>query len=123
HLSTLQRPPRSTLFPYTTLFRSLVVFTEGHFSAFAGAVALAIMMIPMVARTTEQMLLLVPQAVREAAFGLGIPQWRTTISITLVTARAGALTGIMLAFAGIAGETASLSVTAVGSGFWSFGAF
>jgi len=100
----------------------LVVFTEGHFSAFAGAVALAIMMIPMVARTTEQMLLLVPQAVREAAFGLGIPQWRTTISITLATARAGILTGIMLAFARIAGETAPLMFTALGNQFWSFSA-
>src|SRR5207249_1047426 len=120
HLSTLQRPPRSTLFPYTTLFRSLVVFTEGHFSAFAGGVALAIMMVPMVARTTEEMLLLVPQAVREAAFGLGIPQWRTTISITLASARAGILTGIMLAFARVAGETAPLMFTALGNQFWSF---
>jgi phosphate transport system permease protein len=100
----------------------LVVFTQGHFSAFAGAVALAIMMVPMVARTTEQMLLLVPQAVREAAFGLGIPQWRTTISITLATARAGILTGIMLAFARIAGETAPLMFTALGNQFWSFSA-
>jgi phosphate transport system permease protein len=98
----------------------LVVFTEGHFSAFAGGVALAIMMVPMVARTTEEMLLLVPQAVREAAFGLGIPQWRTTISITLATARAGILTGIMLAFARVAGETAPLMFTALGNQFWSF---
>jgi phosphate transport system permease protein len=98
----------------------LVVFTQGHFSAFAGGVALAIMMVPMVARTTEEMLLLVPQAVREAAFGLGIPQWRTTISITLATARAGILTGIMLAFARVAGETAPLMFTALGNQFWSF---
>ncbi|HEY4054707.1 MAG TPA: phosphate ABC transporter permease PstA [Terriglobales bacterium] len=98
----------------------LVVFTQGHFSAFAGSVALAIMMVPMVARTTEEMLLLVPQAVREAAFGLGIPQWRTTISITLATARAGILTGIMLAFARVAGETAPLMFTALGNQFWSF---
>src|SRR5436190_10384397 len=100
----------------------LVVFTQGHFSAFAGGVALAIMMVPMVARTTEQMLLLVPQAVREAAFGLGIPQWRTTISITLATARAGILTGIMLAFARVAGETAPLMFTAFGNQFWSYSA-
>ena len=100
----------------------LVVFRQGHFSAFAGSVALAIMMVPMVARTTEEMLLLVPQAVREAAFGLGIPQWRTTISITLATARAGILTGIMLAFARIAGETAPLMFTALGNQFWSFSA-
>lgn len=98
----------------------LVVFRQGHFSAFAGSVALAIMMVPMVARTTEEMLLLVPQQVREAAFGLGIPQWRTTISITLATARAGILTGIMLAFARIAGETAPLMFTALGNQFWSF---
>jgi phosphate transport system permease protein len=98
---------------------SLVVFTQGHFSAFAGGVALAIMMVPIVARTTEEMLLLVPQAVREAAFGLGVPQWRTTISITLATARAGILTGIMLAFARIAGETAPLMFTALGNQFWS----
>ena len=83
-------------------------------------VALAIMMVPMVARTTEAMLLLVPQSVREAAFGLGIPQWRTTISIIVVRrARAGILTGIMLAFARIAGETAPLMFTALGNQFWS----
>jgi phosphate transport system permease protein len=101
---------------------ALVVHRQGHFSAFAGAVALAIMMVPTVARTTEEMLLLVPQTVREAAFGLGIPQWRTTISITLATARAGILTGIMLAFARIAGETAPLMFTALGNQFWSFSA-
>jgi phosphate transport system permease protein len=98
----------------------LVVFRQGHFSAFAGSVALAIMMVPMVARTSEEMLRLVPQQVREAAFGLGIPQWRTTVSITLATARAGILTGIMLAFARIAGETAPLMFTALGNQFWSF---
>jgi len=98
----------------------LVVFRQGHFSAFAGSVALAIMMVPMVARTSEEMLRLVPQQVREAAFGLGIPQWRTTISITLATARAGILTGIMLAFARIAGETAPLMFTALGNQFWSY---
>ena len=100
----------------------LVVFEQGHFSAFAGGVALAIMMVPIVARTTEEMLLLVPQSVREAAFGLGVPQWRTTVSITLATARAGILTGIMLAFARIAGETAPLMFTALGNQFWSFSA-
>ena len=100
----------------------LVVKPQRHFSAFAGGVALAIMMVPTVARTTEEMLRLVPQQVREAAFGLGIPQWRTTISITLATARAGILTGIMLAFARIAGETAPLMFTALGNQFWSFSA-
>jgi phosphate transport system permease protein len=96
----------------------LVVVQQKHFSAFAGGVALAIMMIPTVTRATEEMLLLVPQSVREAAFGLGIPQWRTTVSITLPSARAGILTGVMLAFARIAGETAPLLFTAFGNQFW-----
>jgi phosphate transport system permease protein len=96
----------------------LVVYEQGHFSALAGGVALAIMMIPILARTTEEMLRLVPTAVREAAFGLGIPQWRTTVSITLATARAGIITGIMLAFARVAGETAPLLFTALGNQFW-----
>lgn len=100
----------------------LVVIPQRHFSAFAGGVALAMMMVPTVARTTEEMLLLVPHAVREAAFGLGVPQWRTTISITLATARAGIITGIMLAFARVAGETAPLMFTAFGNQFWSFSA-
>ena len=64
----------------------LVVMRQKHFSALAGGVALAIMMIPTIARTTEQMLLLVPQAIREAAYGLGVSRWRTTLSITLRTA-------------------------------------
>jgi len=97
----------------------LVVFEQKHFSAFAGGVALAMMMVPTVARTTEEMLLLVPQPVREAALGLGIPQWRTTISITLATAKAGIITGVMLAFARVAGETAPLLFTAFGNQFWS----
>ncbi|HTM38321.1 MAG TPA: phosphate ABC transporter permease PstA [Terriglobales bacterium] len=97
---------------------SLVVVQQRHFSAFAGGVALAIMMIPTVCRATEEMLLLVPQAVREAAFGLGIPQWRTTLSIILPTARAGIVTGVMLAFARVAGETAPLLFTAFGNQFW-----
>ena len=99
---------------------SLVVLTQRHFSALSGGVALGIMMVPIITRTTEQMLLLVPQAVREAALGLGISQWRTTISITLATARAGIITGIMLAFARVAGETAPLLFTAFGNQFWSF---
>ena len=97
----------------------LVVVHQRHFSAFAGGVALAIMMVPTVARATEEMLLLVPQPVREAALGLGIPQWRTTLSITLATARAGIITAVMLAFARVAGETAPLLFTAFGNQFWS----
>jgi phosphate transport system permease protein len=83
-----------------------------------GGVALAIMMIPTITRTTEEMLLLVPQALREAAYGLGIPRWRTTLSITLRTATSGVITGIMLAFARVAGETAPLLFTAFGNQFW-----
>jgi phosphate transport system permease protein len=97
---------------------SIVVLTQKHFSALAGGVALAIMMIPTITRTTEEMLLLVPQALREAAYGLGIPRWRTTLSITLRTATSGVITGIMLAFARVAGETAPLLFTAFGNQFW-----
>jgi phosphate transport system permease protein len=98
----------------------LVVLRQGHFSALAGGVALAIMMVPTIARTTEQMLLLVPQAIREAAYGLGIPRWRTTLSITLRTATSGVITGVMLAFARVAGETAPLLFTAFGNQFWNW---
>src|SRR5208282_1579631 len=87
---------------------AIVVLTQGHFSALAGGVALAIMMIPTITRTTEEMLLLVPNAVREAAYGLGVSRWRTTLSITLRTATSGVITGVMLAFARVAGETAPL---------------
>jgi phosphate transport system permease protein len=96
----------------------LVVVRQKHFSAFAGGVALAIMMVPTIARTTEQMLLLVPQAIREAAYGLGVSRWRTTLSITLRTATSGVITGVMLAFARVAGETAPLLFTALGNQFW-----
>src|SRR5271167_1287665 len=96
----------------------LVVMRQKHFSALAGGVALAIMMIPTIARTTEQMLLLVPQAIREAAYGLGVSRWRTTLSITLRTATSGVITGVMLAFARVAGETAPLLFTAFGNQFW-----
>ena len=97
---------------------AIVVLSQKHFSALAGGVALAIMMIPTISRTTEEMLLLVPQALREAAYGLGIPRWRTTLSITLRTAASGVITGIMLAFARVAGETAPLLFTAFGNQFW-----
>jgi phosphate transport system permease protein len=97
---------------------AIVVLRQRHFSALAGGVALAIMMVPTIARTTEQMLLLVPQAIREAAYGLGVPRWRTTLSITLRTATSGVITGVMLAFARVAGETAPLLFTAFGNQFW-----
>lgn len=97
------------------------ILVRGHgFSALAGGVALAIMMVPTISRTTEEMLLLVPTALREAAYGLGVPRWRTTLSITLRTATSGVITGIMLAFARIAGETAPLLFTAFGNTFWNW---
>lgn len=89
------------------------------FTAFAGGIALAIMMIPTVTRTTEEMLLTVPHAIREAALGLGVPKWRTAISVSLRTASPGIITGCMLAFARVAGETAPLLFTAFGNEFWS----
>jgi phosphate transport system permease protein len=98
---------------------AIVVLPQGHFSALAGGTALAIMMVPTISRTTEEMLLLVPQALREAAYGLGIPRWRTTLSIVLRTATSGVITGIMLAFARVAGETAPLLFTALGNTYWS----
>jgi phosphate transport system permease protein len=90
-----------------------------HFSAFAGGVALAIMMVPTITRTTEEMLATVPHAIREAALGLGVPKWRTAVSVSLRTASPGIITGCMLAFARVAGETAPLLFTAFGNQFWS----
>ena len=90
-----------------------------HFSSVAGGVALAIMMIPTITRTTEEMLATVPHAIREAALGLGVPKWRTAISVSLRTASPGIITGCMLAFARVAGETAPLLFTAFGNQFWS----
>jgi phosphate transport system permease protein len=98
----------------------LVVLQQRHFSALAGGIALAIMMIPTITRATEEMLLLVPQTVREAAYGLGVPRWRTTLSITLRTATSGIITGVMLAFARVAGETAPLLFTAFGNNWWNW---
>ena len=99
---------------------SLIVKPQNHFSALAGGVALAIMMIPTVTRTTEEMLATVPHAIREAALGLGVPKWRTAVSVSLRTASPGIITGCMLAFARVAGETAPLLFTAFGNQFWSF---
>src|ERR1700760_4117806 len=97
---------------------ALVVVVQKHFSMLAGSVALGIMMIPTISRTTEEVLLLVPQSIREAALGLGIPRWRTILSVVLRTASAGIVTSIMLAFARIAGETAPLIFTALGNQYW-----
>ncbi len=90
----------------------------GHFSAFSGGVALGIMMIPTVCCTTEEMLLMVPHSIREAALGLGAPNWKSVLSITVRTASPGIITGCMLAFARVAGETAPLIFTAFGNAFW-----
>jgi len=97
---------------------SLIVAKQHHFSGFAGSVALAIMMVPTVTRTTEEMLATVPNPVREAALGLGIPKWRTIWSVSLRTASPGIITGCMLAFARVAGETAPLLFTALGNQFF-----
>lgn len=99
---------------------ALIVSKQGHFSAFAGGVALAIMMVPTITRTTEEMLATVPSSLREAAYGLGVPKWRTILSVSLRVASPGIITGCMLAFARVAGETAPLLFTAFGNQFWSF---
>lgn len=97
----------------------LIVLSMRRFSALAGGVALGVMLIPTVMRTTEEVVRLVPQSVREAALALGIPQWKTTVRVVLPTATAGIVTGIMVALARIAGETAPLLFTAFGNRFWS----
>jgi len=102
------------IFAYTVVVRPM-----GGFSTLAGAVALAVIMMPLVTRTTEEMLLLVPQELREAALALGVPDWRTTLWVVARTAAGGIATGVILAIARIAGETAPLLFTAFGNRFWS----
>jgi phosphate transport system permease protein len=97
----------------------LMVVRMGHFSAWAGAVALAIIVIPVVVRTTEDMLNLVPNALREAAAALGSPKWKVIVMVSYRAAVQGMLTGVMLAVARIAGETAPLLFTALNNQFWS----
>ena len=96
-----------------------IVARQNHFSALAGAVALAIIMVPMVMRTTEEMIRLVPNSLREAALALGYQRWRTSLQIVLLTALPGILTGALLAVARVAGETAPLLFTALGSQYMS----
>ena len=91
----------------------------GHFSALAGGIALGAMMIPIVTRTTEEMVRTVPPSLREAALALGYPRWRTSLAIVLRTALPGIVTGALMAIARIAGETAPLLFTALGNQFWS----
>jgi phosphate transport system permease protein len=103
------------VFAYT-----LIVLPMRHFSALAGAVALALIMIPIVTRTTEEMIRLVPTSLREGALALGAPQWRVTLGVVLPAAASGIATGAMLAVARISGETAPLLFTAFGSRFFNF---
>ncbi|WP_312568916.1 phosphate ABC transporter permease PstA [Comamonas sp.] len=97
---------------------AVVVAKFKSFSAYAGIVALALIVIPVVIRTTENMLTLVPAALREAAYALGTPKWKVILAITLRAARAGVITGVLLAVARIAGETAPLLFTALNNQFW-----
>jgi len=100
---------------------SLVVLQTKQFSALAGGIALSVLMLPTVTRTTEELLKLVPESLREAALGLGLPKWRATLRVMLRTAAPGILTGVMLAVARVAGETAPLLFTAFSNRFWSNG--
>ena len=96
----------------------VVVYGLAGFSAFAGALALGLMMIPLIMRTTEEVVLLVPNGYREAALALGIARWKTIVHIVMKTASKGIITGILLALARVAGETAPLLFTAFGNRFW-----
>jgi phosphate transport system permease protein len=95
-----------------------VVVEMGHFSLFAGGIALAIMLLPMVTRTTEEMIRLVPGELREGGLALGLTRWRTTLGIVLPAARSGIMTGVLISLARIAGETAPLLFTAFGNPYW-----
>jgi len=97
---------------------SLVVIPSGHFSAHSAAVALAVIMLPIVVRTTEEAVRLVPGVIREGALALGIPAWKATLLVTVPVARPGIVTGVLLAVARVAGESAPLLFTAFGSQFW-----
>lgn len=97
---------------------AVVVAQARTFSAIAGVLALALIVIPVVIRTTENMLTLIPNSLREAAYALGTPKWRVILTITLKAARAGVITGVLLALARIAGETAPLLFTALSNQFW-----
>jgi phosphate transport system permease protein len=97
----------------------LVVRPAGHFSGYAGAIALAMILLPIVVRTTDESLRLVPNQMREAAFALGLPAWRVTSRIIYKSALSGIVTGILLGLARIAGETAPLLFTALNNQFWS----
>src|SRR5919199_4032249 len=95
----------------------LVVVNTGGFSAFAGAVSLAILMIPVITRTTEEIVRLVPNSIREASLGLGVSRWKTIMRVVVPTALSGIVTGVLLAVARVAGETAPLILTILGTNF------
>ncbi|MGO6852105.1 phosphate ABC transporter permease PstA [Rhizobium beringeri] len=97
----------------------LVVRQTGHFSGYAGGIALAFIFLPVVVRTTDEMLRLVPDVMREAALSLGIPRWKVTVAVLYRAAGAGILTGVLLAIARISGETAPLLFTALNNQYWS----
>jgi phosphate transport system permease protein len=97
---------------------AVIVLRTQHFSAYAGGIALALIMVPIVARTTEEMIRLVPHSLREGALALGAPQWRVTLGIVIPAAASGIATGAMLAVARVSGETAPLLFTAFGSRFF-----
>ncbi|OOF82709.1 phosphate ABC transporter permease PstA [Rodentibacter ratti] len=97
----------------------IIVVKQGHFSGWAGALALSLLVVPVVVRTTENMLKLVPNGLREAAYALGTPKWKMVSMVTLKAAKTGVLTGILLAFARISGETAPLLFTALNNQFFS----
>ncbi len=101
------------LFVYTIL-----VLPAGHFSGWAGGLALSLLILPVVARTTEDMLALVPNPLRESSLALGAPRWRTTVQIVFRAAKSGLLTGVLLAVARVSGETAPLLFTALNSPYW-----
>ncbi len=106
------------LFIYT-----LIVMTTGRFSGFAGSVALAIIMFPVILRTTEDMLCMVPNALRESALAIGAPRWRITLAVVFRSAKSGLMTGVLLAVARVAGETAPLLFTALTNDAWPTGFF
>jgi phosphate transport system permease protein len=116
------------IFVYTAVVLNMdkvsgITGSDQKFTAFAGAVALALIMLPIVARVTEEMLLLVPQITREASYALGVPKWRTIITVVVPGASSGILTGVVLASARVAGEAAPLLFTALGNNFYSTSVF
>jgi phosphate transport system permease protein len=107
-----------TEFPSIVVGVTISIIVLGHYSALFGAIALSFILIPIVARTTEESLKLVPNSIREASLALGVHRWRTTVSVVLPAARAGLITGTLLAVARIAGETAPLIMTVVGNQYF-----